>query len=354
MKLIITTLMLMAITLPASAQWLDRQWPGIPRTSDGSPDLEAPAPVGADGKPDFTGIWNGTPPVASLELDYLQPWAVELAQQRQQQYYRERPLFRCLPNGPETESFAGWKRFIHTPAALVILNEDLTYRVIHLDGRELEENPIPSWTGYSVGHWEGDTLVVESNGFNANTWVSRYGVSHTEALRMTERYRRPELGSLELEVTFSDPEAFTRDWGFTASMQLAADTEMLESVCERGSDDWEGTLEDTAQKAVTVAPEILEKYVGVYRGIYAGVERTYEISLSGDELVARIIGDYSAIGLGAAGIGAGVPRSLIPLSETQFDGLGLGYRFVVNDAGEVTAVEISHVSGDYTYSRLPE
>ena len=166
----------------------------------------------------------------------LQPWVIDLARQHQQEYYKARPMYQCRPSGPEAERFGGWKRILQTPTAIAILNDDLTYRVIHMDGRELEANPAPSWMGYSVGRWEGDTLVVDSNGFNDKTWVSRYGVSHTEALRMTERYRRPDFGHLQLEVTFTDPGAYAKPWGFTADMALAADTEMLEAVCERSSD----------------------------------------------------------------------------------------------------------------------
>ena len=353
MKIIFIIFTLAMTAMPASAQWLDRPWPGIPRTASGEPDLEAPAPRGVDGHPDFTGVWSGPPPVANLDPAQLQPWVSELASARQQNFYKDRPLFRCLPNGPETESSGGWKRLIQTPATIVILNEDLTYRVIHMDGRELEADPIPSFTGYSVGHWEGDTLVVDTNGFNDQTWLSRWGVSHSEALRVNERYSRPDFGHMEIVTTFTDPEAFTASWGFETTMELAADTEILESVCERRSDDWSGNLSDTEAKRVSVAPETLAQYVGLYRGIYAGSERTYEISLSGTDLVARIIGDYDAIGLGAAGLEQGAPRKLVPLSQTQFDGLGLGYNFMVNEDGQVESVSISHVSGDYTYSRLP-
>jgi hypothetical protein len=353
MKIFFALIMLLTFSIPATAQWLDRAWPGIPRMADGEPDLNAPAPRGLDGKPDFTGVWTGPPPVADLDPAILQPWAAELANQRQQDFYKERPLFRCLPNGPETESSGGWKRVIQTPATIVILNEDLTYRVIHMDGRELEADPIPSFTGYSVGHWLGDTLIVDTFGFNDQTWASRYGVSHTEALRVTEQFTRSDFGHMQVKVTFVDPETFSRPWGFAMSMELAADTEMLESVCERGSDDWTGNLSDTEAKRVEVPPETLTQYVGAYRGIYAGGERTYQISVDGDDLVATIVGDYNAIGLGAAGLEQGVPRALVPLSQTLFDGLGLGYRFIVNADGEVESVIISHVSGDYTYSRLP-
>ena len=353
MKIFFVLFMLLTITTPATAQWLDRPWTGIPRTAYGEPDLSAPAPRGLDGKPDFTGVWTGPPPVASLDPAILQPSFAALANQRQQDFYKERPLFRCLPNGPETESSGGWKRVIQTPQTIVILNEDLTYRVIHMDGRELEADPIPSFTGYSVGHWLGDTLIVDTNGFNDQTWVSRYGVSHTEGLRVNEQFTRSDFGHMQVKVTFTDPGAFSTPWGFDMSMELAADTEMLESVCERGSDDWTGNLSDTEAKRVSVPPETLAQYAGVYRGIYGGGERTYEITVDGGELIATIIGTYSALGLGAAGLEQGVPRALVPLSQTLFDGLGLGYRFIVNDDGEVESVIISHVSGDYTYSRLP-
>ncbi len=346
--------MLLIASLPVTAQWLDRPWHDIPRTADGAPDLEAPTPRGPDGKPDLTGLWSGPPPVADLDPAILQTWVTELANQRQRDFYKDRPFFRCLPNGPETENSGGWKRFVQTPDMLVILDDDLTYRVVHLDGRELEADPFPSWTGYSVGHWEGDTLVVESNGYNAETWVGRYGVSHTEELQVTERFTRTDFGHLQIGVMFTDPEAFTQPWGYGSMMTLQADTEMLESVCERTSDDWTGTVSGTEARRVAVPLETLQIYEGRYLGFYMGKYRTYEMSVIDGELTAAVVGDYDAIGLGAAGLEAGVPRVLVPLSETLFDGLGLGYRFIVNDDGEVESVHITHVSGDFTYTRLPD
>ena len=351
MKLFVATLMLFAGTVPAAAQWLDRPWPDIPRTADGEPDLTAPAPRGPDGKPDLTGVWSGPRPVARLDSASLQPWVADLARQRQQEYYKTRPFFQCQPSGPETERFGGWKRFLQTPTAVAILNDDLTYRVIHMDGRELEADPAPSWMGYSVGRWDGDTLVVDSAGFNDKTWVSRFGVSHTEALRITELYRRPDFGHLQVEVTFTDPGAFAKPWGFTVIMELAADTDMIETVCERSSEDWEGGLSDTTDQAVSIPPEVLARYVGVYTGIYGGNERTYEVSLSGGRLFATIVGVYSGVGLGAPGLDEGAPRPLVPRSETAFEGLGLGFRFIVNDEGVATDLMVIHVSGDYQYSR---
>ena len=351
MKLFFAVLILFAGTMPAAAQWLDRPWPDIPRATDGNPDLTAPTPRGPGGHPDLTGVWNGPPPVAQLDPANMKPWISELASLRQQDYYKARPHYQCQPSGPETERSGGWKRFLQTPTTVAILNDNLTYRVIHMDGRELEAGPLPSWAGYSVGRWDGDTLVVDSVGFNDKTWVSRFGVSHTEALRITERYRRTDFGHLEVEVTFTDPDAFSEPWGFTVNMELAADTEMLEAVCERGSEDWEGNLSDAADLGVSVPPDVLAGYVGAYTGIYQGSERTYEVSLSGGQLFATVVGAYYAAGLGAAGVDEGASRLLVPQSETLFEGLGLGYRFIVGDNGVATNLMVIHVSGDYNYSR---
>jgi hypothetical protein len=350
MRLFLAALVLLVGTVPASAQWLDRKTPGIPRTADGKPNLTAPAPRGPDGKPDLTGVWNGGTIVGRPEPGNLQPWVMDLARQHQIEYYKARPYYQCRPSGPEAERFGGWKRILQTPAAIALLDDDLTYRVIHMDGRQLEAEPAPSWTGYSVGRWDGDTLVVESNGYNDKTWTSRYGVSHTEQLRVTERYRRTDFGHLQVEVTYTDPKAYVKPWGFSANMRLIADTEMLEAVCERGSEHW-GTLSDAAGASVTVPRDVLARYVGVYKGIYGGAERTYEVSFSGDHLIATIVGPPIEGGLGAAGLDEGAPRPLVPVSQTVFEGLGLGYQFEVGEKGPATALIVIHISGPYRFAR---
>ncbi|MBI3047969.1 MAG: hypothetical protein HYY76_06620 [Acidobacteria bacterium] len=358
MKVLLTALSLIVLIAlvagpgPAEAQWLDRHTPGVPRTLDGKPNLTAPAPRGPDGKPDLTGIWNGPAPATSRpDPADLQAWVNDLARQRQLEYHRTRPYYQCLPSGPEAERFGGWKRILQTPAAIAILNDDLTYRVIHTDGRELEADPAPSWMGYSVGRWEGNTLVVESTGFNDKTWTSRYGVSHSEKLRITERYRRTDFGHLQVEVTYTDPGAYVKPWGFTVNLALAADTEMLEAVCERTSEQWAGSLSDAASQAVSVPPEVLARYVGVYSGIYGGRKRTVEVSLSGGQLIARIVGASVDGGLGAAGLDEGAARPLVPQSQTLFEGLGLGYQFIVDDKGVATDIVEIHVSGNYRFTR---
>jgi hypothetical protein len=350
MRLFLAALVLMAGTIPAAAQWLDRPTPGIPRTPDGKPNLTAPAPRGPDGKPDLTGVWNGGTVLGRPEPADLQPWVLDLARKHQQEYHRSRPYYQCRPSGPEAERYGGWKRVLQTPTVIAILNDDLTYRVIHMDGRALEAEPAPSWTGYSVGRWEGDTLVVESNGYNEKVWTSRYGVSHSDALRVTERYRRTDVGHMQVEVTYTDPGAYVKPWGFKTTMALAADTEMLEAVCERSSEHW-GSLSDAAGAAVTVPRDVLARYVGVYKGIYGGRERTYEVSLSGDQLIASIVGPAIEGGLGAAGLDEGTPRPLVPISQTVFEGLGLGYQFEVGEKGPATALIVIHISGPYRYAR---
>ena len=344
MRFPLVALMLIVGTIPAGAQWLDLKTPGIPRTPDGRPNLTAPAPRGSDGKPDLSGVWQGPDPAPRIDSENAQAWVNDLARQRQQEFFKTRPAYACLPSGPEAQRFAGWKRVIQTPTAIAILNDDLTYRVIFTDGRELEANPAPSWMGYSVGRWEGDTLVVDSNGYNDKTWASRNGVSHTEGLRVRERYRRSDVGHLEMEVTYTDSGAFAKPWGFTAKMQLAADTEMLESICERSSDSWTGNLSDAANNAVSVSPDVLARYVGVYSGLYQGNKRTVQVTLSGDHLIAKITG---------AAEEDGGTRTLVPRSQTLFEGVGLGYKFEVDDKGVATAVTEVHISGGYRYPRLP-
>jgi hypothetical protein len=344
MRLLLTALVLSVGTMPAAAQWLDRPWPGIPRTADGKPDLTAPAPRGPNGKPDLTGIWSGPNPEAVLDPANEKPWVNALVRQRQREYHKGRPSYQCLPSGPEVDTFLGWKRILQTPDAIAMLNDDLSYRVIFMDGRELEANPAPSWMGYSVGRWDGDTLIVDSVGYNEKTWLSRYGQAHTEALRVREVYRRRDFGHLQVEVTFTDPAAYVKPWGFTADMRLQADTEMLESICEKSSEHWTGTAADAERAAVTVAPDVLARYVGVYGGVYLNTKRTIDVTLSGGQLIARVVG--------AAAIDGGEMRPLVPRSDTLFEGVGLGYQFILDEKGVATAVVEIKVNGPITYTRL--
>jgi len=201
MKRQLAMLVLAAMTTPVVAQWISLPTPGIPRTAGGAPDLSAPAPRAADGNPDLSGLWYPVEVTGDL-LDpaNAQEWARLLMAEREARFLQDAPRFRCLPSGPGfitlSGSNFGTRRIVQHPDLIAILNADLTYRQIFMDGRELEPEPYPIWTGYSVGHWEGDTLVVDSNGYNDKTWLHARGLPHSDSLRITERYHRPNFGRL--------------------------------------------------------------------------------------------------------------------------------------------------------------
>jgi hypothetical protein len=349
-KIFLPMIVPVLLVTPLTAQWLEHRTPGIARTQDGKPNLAAPSPRTADGHPDLTGLWEvitggaggniGERSLGDLSSADVKPSVQALVKQRVENFGKDNPHYQCLPQGPLYATLNGMKRFIQTPAMLAILDDDLTWRVIFMDGRALEADPSPNWMGYSVGHWDGDVLVVESNGFNDRTWLVG-GYPHTEKLHTTERYRRTDLGHLELAVTFQDPEIFAKPWTVQASALLAADTELLESVCneqtDTGQQHWVGKASDIENSKVNVAPELLAKYTGVYKGIYLRGPRTVEVTLSANTLFASADG--------------GEKRPLIPQSETRFNGTGLTYQFIRDDRGVVTDVVEGHISGDYKYAR---
>jgi hypothetical protein len=350
MKIFTVAIISTAFATSLAAQWVHYRTPGIPRTADGKPNLTAPAPRTADGKPDLTGLWDMITDSAvgnisvrnagDLKPADIHPWARALLQERAENFGKDNPHYRCLPEGPGYSTGIGMKRFLQTPAMIVILNEDLTFRQIFTDGRALETEPNPGWMGYSIAHWDGDTLVVESSGFNDRTWLLG-GYPHTEALRMTERYRRTDFGHLEIAVTFQDPGAYSKAWTVPLRAQLAADTELLESVCnefdDNGQQHWVGKASDAQKSAVKVAPEILAKYVGVYKGQYLRSLRTVEVTFSGGTLFVSVNG--------------GPAQPIVPQSETSFSGTGLTYQFVRDERGIATNVIEGHVAGDFKYER---
>ena len=350
MKILTMAILLTAGVTSLAAQWVQHRTPGIPRTADGKPNLRAPAPRTPDGKPDLAGLWDmiGDAAVGNilvrnagdLRPGDVQPWARSLLQQRGETLGRDNPRYKCLPEGPGYVTGIGMKRFLQTPAMIVILDEDLTYRQIFMDGRTLETEPNPSWMGYSVGHWDGDTLVVESNGFNDRTWLLD-GYPHTDKLRMTERYRRTNFGDMEISVTFQDPEAYSKAWTVKLHAELAADTEMLEAVCNENSDNgqqhWVGKASDAERTAVKIAPETLAKYAGVYRGLYLRRPRTVEVTFTGGSLFVSVNG--------------GPKQPVSPQSETMFTGTGLTYQFMRGSDGVATDVIEGHVAGDFRYAR---
>jgi hypothetical protein len=276
------------LSTAAPAQWLDYPAPGIPRTADGKPNLAAPAPKASDGKPDLSGVWRG-PGAGSYDRNVatdlkpsdIQPWAEALYQQRVRDMGKDAPRANCLPDPFPYYHMVDLARFVQTPGLIVILYQGTTnsvHRTIFTDGRPLPKDPNPTWMGYSVGHWDRDTLVVDTAGFNDRSWLDIEGHPHTEALHITERFRRRDFGHMDLEMTIDDPKAFTRPFSFRMDKTLTPDTDLFESVCEndRSVPHMLGGTEITR-----LAPEVLSRYAGTYE--YAPGRRAV-ISSEGDLL----------------------------------------------------------------------
>jgi hypothetical protein len=239
-------ILLLANTFPLAAQWMNYPTPGIPRTKDGKPNLAAPTPRARDGRPDFTGIWSA-PGFSTKYLDNLaadgvevpmQPWAAALYKERLENFGKDRPSGRCLPHSvTDFDAHHMPKKLIQTPDVLVMLFESYhTFRQIFTDGRPLPKDPDPAWFGYSVGRWEKDTLVVETAGINEKTWLDDGGHPHTGALHVTERFRRPDFGHMEVQLTIDDPKAYTKPWTVKIPWVLVPDTELFDWVCENEKD----------------------------------------------------------------------------------------------------------------------
>ena len=344
---VVCVVWLMLSAVPAGAQWLTLRTPGLPRTPDGKVNLSAPAPRTAEGKPDLTGYWTpagGQGDLSGLETlrvdpADIKPWARDVMRERGQDFFKSRPEFQCRPSGPEAESLEGEQRILQTPGMIAVLNPNLTYRQIFLDGRSLEKDPQPMWMGYSVGRWDGDTLVVESNGFNDRTWLNNVGLPHTTKLRMTERYRRPDLGHLKVDVTYVDPDTFNKPLQFSLDMRLVTDTEMLEEVCESKMEFWTGNISDLQKSAVKVSEDVMRKYVGYYEGYWRDNLRKVTVSL-----------EKGALHVTGLLLPESVP--LIPASDTIFTSEeGVSYKFVMDASGKVVQVEEIHRGGNYILKR---
>jgi hypothetical protein len=191
--------------VPVSAQWLKTPTPGIPRTADGKPNLAAPAPKSADGHPDLSGLWRADPGgyslniVSDLKSNEVLPWADELSRKRSEEFGKDHPGYRCMPD-IGAFSMVGIFKILQTPTTMAFLPEGGQFRQVLTDGRALPVDPQPTWGGYSIGRWDGDVFVVESAGFNDRTWLDFSGHPHTEALRVTERIRRPDFGHLRIRI----------------------------------------------------------------------------------------------------------------------------------------------------------
>jgi len=271
-RLFAAIIMLASAPTALLAQWEAYPTAGVPRTPDGKPNLTAPTPKASDGHPDFTGIWQndrtvgGTvsarssskPPTTNEDLLALArrspfwnlgsqfkdglpftPWAAELHRQRVANNSKDNPDAHCLPMGiMQFHNHGEPRKMIQTPQVIVILYEaNAGIRQIFTDGRPLPKDPEPWWYGYSTGHWEGDTLVVQSAGFRDLGWLDVEGSPLTDMAHVIERYRRPDFGHLEIAVTIDDPKAYTKPWTFTVRQHIMVDTDLIEFVCQENEQD---------------------------------------------------------------------------------------------------------------------
>jgi hypothetical protein len=248
-----------------SAQWIGYPTADVPRTKDGKPDLTAPAPRDAEGHPDLSGMWEqdrraAPPPVANAQprtglqpgrgqfwdigtgmeggLPY-QPWARELMEKRREANSKDNPDVRCLPLGIlQTHTHNFIRKYTQVPGEIVSLFErDLEYRQIFTDGRPLPVDPQPTYGGYSSGKWDGDTLVVQTNGLKDGLWADYNGSPLTDAAKITERFRRPDFGHMQIEVTVDDPKAYTKPWTTTIKLAISLNIELLEYICVENEKD---------------------------------------------------------------------------------------------------------------------
>jgi hypothetical protein len=254
----------LAVGSSPDAQWQSYPTPGVPRTPDGQPILDAPAPRTPDGKPDLSGIWrlgyggfDGTrpgeptgpafsqgPPVSGFfEVGGrgnplpIQPWAAELKKKRMADNGKDNPDVWCLPIGLMQYHNHPQPRQIVQTKNLMLITYESNYglRYIYLDGRPAPNNdPQPWWFGYSRGWWEGDTLVVETTNFLGDEragWLDVNGSPYSDSLKMTERFRRPYFGTLEIDITIDDPKAYTKPFDVRVNHKILVDQEMIEFIC---------------------------------------------------------------------------------------------------------------------------
>jgi len=257
----LTLVALLAAGHGLSAQWIKYPTPGVPRTSTGAPDLNAPAPRAADGKPDFSGIWEPVknrrcPPNGCFDMEVpeeffnagwslknglpYQPWAAAAFKERSEQNGKDDPVTHCRPPSVlQLHTTPQLRKILRMPPDLLVILSEFAvgYRQIFTDGRPLPVDPNPSFLGYSSGKWEGDTLVVNTIGFKDGQWIDRGGNPMTDAAKLTERFRRLNYGKLEIELTLDDPKAYTAPWTITIGYTIVLDTDLLEYHCSENERD---------------------------------------------------------------------------------------------------------------------
>ena len=255
-----------------SAQWVNHPTPGTPRTADGKPILTARTPRAPNGKPDLSGVWHVQPTsreemkrlfgndvdtveVPGMEIDTVSKYAINILQDFKPEEAPMRsdvgellkrrvsgaevlPPTHCLPAGvPLSSLLSEVTKIVQTPGLTLIMLELGGTRQIYTDGRKHVADPSPSWLGYSIGSWEGDTLVVDTVGFNGKSWLDVIGHPQSEAAHLVERYRRRDFGHMDVEITIDDPKWYTKPFTIKVTHLLQPDTDILEYFCNENEQD---------------------------------------------------------------------------------------------------------------------
>ncbi len=275
MKLFVLFALLPTLTPTViQAQWLNYPTPGLPRTRDGKPNLSAPAPRASNGTPDLTGLWQVEPTpldeikrtfgpgidtlsvpgddirnfskyVFSILADFkpedapIRPQAVKATESHMANFGKDNPTSKCLFGGVPFGGLLPFpNKFIQTPGLIVVLQEgDGSVRQIFTDGRKHTPDPQPTWMGYSIGKWEGDSLIVDTVGFNDRGWLDGGGHPHSEALHTTERYRRRDFGHLDVQLTIDDQVMYTKPFTIKYTLNLVPDSDVAEFACAENEKD---------------------------------------------------------------------------------------------------------------------
>ena len=245
--LALVVIILLAATAGTSGQWFRFSTPKLPRLSDGTLNVDAATPRLPDGRIDLSGLWlkqtagrTVLRPADGSALPFTDVGR-KLYEQRRESNQMDLPSSRCLSNGIPLQLWIAvpFKILNAAPDLTVMLFEEFNhYRQIFTDGRQLIQGmDAPSWFGYSVGRWEGQSFVVTSHGFREESWLDLEGLPHSERLQLTERYLRPSFGKMTLQVTFDDPVMFTKTWtAAPIELRFVADTELMDRICENERD----------------------------------------------------------------------------------------------------------------------
>jgi len=244
MRVPATIVVFVVLACTVNAQWRYRD-PNAPRLPDGKIDVKAAAPRTPAGTVDLSGIWQTDVKYnfnlgADLKPEdiVMLPWAQALQAERRDNNGKDDPEGYCLPPGfPRVNGVPFPQKIVQLPGAIIILYETrTTFRQIFLDNNHtLPNDPQPTWMGYSKGRWDGDTLIVETTGFNDRTWLDDNGHPHSDQMQVTERFRRPSFGQLLVDITIDDPKTYAKPWTVTQAFQLAADNELIEYICNENN-----------------------------------------------------------------------------------------------------------------------